>query len=358
MKSKSIQTTSALYAGKDALKQLNELLDINYKAAQKIVITDDNTLKFCMPVLQKKCKSLKNALVITFPSGEHSKNENTANLIWQQLAEHLIDRNALIVNLGGGVVTDLGGFCASTYKRGIDFINVPTTLMAMVDAANGGKTGINLNGLKNVIGTFSMPKAVVIDSQFLKTIDDRNVLSGYAEMIKHALIADGKLFKKLLSNTLEKNITSETILTSIKIKMAIVKKDPQEKNLRKLLNFGHTVGHAVESYSLANDKKPLLHGECIAIGMMIESFLSYKICKLKREEIKLIAEYIDEVYFLQKFSVVTKNKIIELMTHDKKNNNGKLNFTLLKKIGQGVINQQVSAETIDDAFLFYNEMAE
>jgi 3-dehydroquinate synthase len=358
MNTKSNQKQSALFAAKDALKQLNSFIESNFKAAQKIILTDDNTLQFCLPILQKKCRSLKKALVITINSGEQYKNEKTAYFIWQQLAENFTDRNALIINLGGGVVTDIGGFCASTYKRGIEFINIPTTLMAMVDAAYGGKTGINLNELKNFVGTFSLPKAVAIDSQFLKTLDERNILSGFAEMIKHALIADAKLFKYFESNPLQKNITAVTIQHSVKIKAAVVKKDPEEKNLRKLLNFGHTVGHAVESYSLANDKNPLLHGECVAIGMLIESFLSYKCCKLKRTKIKAIAEYIDEVYVLPKFSQEAIKKIIKLMYHDKKNSNGILNFTLLKKIGQGLINQQVPADVIENAFLFYNEMAE
>ena len=358
MKIKSNLTQSSFYKGKEALKQLDNFIKSNYKTAQKIVITDENTLKLCLPVLQRKCRSLKKVFIITIPVGEQHKNENTAHQIWQQLAENLIDRNALVINLGGGVVTDIGGFCAATYKRGIDFINVPTTLMAMADAANGGKTGINLNGLKNVIGTFSLPNAVALDSQFLKTLDDRNILSGYAEMVKHSLVADATLFKKLVRNPIEKNITGDSIYASLKIKMAIVKKDPDEKNLRKLLNFGHTVGHAVESYSLLNDKNPLLHGECVAIGMMIESFLSYRVCKLKKEEMKLIAEYIDNVYVLPKFSAAAKNTIIELMQNDKKNQNGKLNFTLLKKIGQGVINQLVMQDAIENAFLFYNEMAD
>lgn len=340
------------------LSKLNQLIEVNYSTAQKIILTDNNTLKLCLPLLLQKCKLLADALIITIPAGEIHKNENTAHLIWQQLADNYIDRNALLINLGGGMVCDIGGFCASTYKRGIDFINVPTTLMAMVDAANGGKTGMNLNGLKNFVGTFSLPITVAVVPLFLKTLDRRNVLSGYAEMIKHALVADAKLFKKFTSHPIKKNIMPENIFDAIKIKSAIVKKDPKEKNLRKLLNFGHTAGHAIESYSLANDNNPLFHGECVAMGILIESYLSYKTSGLKRTEIKAVAEYLDEVYVFPKLSELAINEIIVLMLHDKKNQNGNLNFTLLSKIGKGIIDCAVPSKMLNDAFLFYNDMAE
>ncbi len=340
------------------LTELNQFIKVNYAESQKIILTDANTLQLCLPLLQQKCKTLAKALVLTIPAGEVHKNETTAHLIWEQLATNFIDRNAVLINLGGGVITDLGGFCASTYKRGIAFINVPTTLMAMVDAAIGGKTGMNLNGLKNYVGTFTMPEVVAVEPLFLKTIDQRNVESGYAEMIKHALVSDAKLFKKFTANMIVKNIASENIYNAIKIKSAIVKKDPEEKNLRKLLNFGHTAGHAIESYSLANDSNPLLHGECVAIGMLVESYLSYKIAGLKRTEIKAIAEYLDEVYVFPKLTPSAIKEIISLMNHDKKNQKGNLNFTLLSKIGKGIIDCYVPSKNINDAFLFYNEMAE
>lgn len=358
MKKKSDKKKTGLPKGLDPLLNLNHFIESNYKDAQKVILTDENTLQFCLPILQKKCRSLKQALIITVGSGEHNKNETTAHSIWEQLADNFIERNAIMINLGGGVITDLGGFCASTYLRGIAFVNVPTTLMAMVDAANGGKTGINLNGLKNFIGTFTLAEAVAIYVPFLKTLDERNIKSGYAEMIKHALIADATFFKLLTTQPMKKSLTADYVYYSTRIKSDIVDNDPLEKNVRKLLNFGHTVGHAIESCSLTNDNNPLLHGECVAIGILIESFLSYKCSTLKRSEIKAIAEYIDEIYLLPKLSDMEIKKIIQLMYHDKKNQNGNINFTLLKKIGKGIINQEVPIDMISDAFLFYNEMAE
>lgn len=349
---------SQISIGADALTLLNTYLEQHFKNSQKVILVDINTAKYCLPVLLKSTRVLKNALIITIKNGEANKNIETANFIWSKLAEAQIDRNAVLINLGGGVICDMGGFCASTFKRGIKFINVPTTLLAMVDAAIGGKTGIDFNNMKNFIGTFAQADSVFIALQFLETLDEHNKKSGFAEMVKHALIADKKLWKKFIQSSFEDCINESTVFQSIKIKASIVKKDPKESSSRKLLNFGHTVGHAVESFSLINGTTPMLHGECVAIGMVIESYLSFKSAKLLREETKQIEEFIDNQFLLKKFTLDAQNQIIDLMISDKKTTNGKINFTLLDTIGTASINQTCTTKTIKEAFKFYNEIAE
>ncbi|MEO8146610.1 MAG: 3-dehydroquinate synthase [Bacteroidia bacterium] len=347
-----------IYTGDDALIKLEHHIQKKFSTSTKIILVDENTLVKCFPLILKQCRSLKSALVIEMKSGEQNKTFETALNIWQQLAENFIDRNALLINLGGGVVSDIGTFCASTYLRGICFINVPTTLTAMVDAAIGGKTGIDFKNLKNFIGTFAHPDSVFICPRFLKTLDERNLKCGFAEMVKHALVADEKLWEKFSRATFEECINDKNILHSVKIKTRIVKKDPNEKSLRKILNFGHTAGHAIESYSIMHDAEPLLHGECVATGMIIESFLSYQTALLKKEDAKKITEFIDEKFLLKKLSSKAIDQIIKLMHHDKKNNKKKMNFTLLDAIGVASIDHYCEDKLVREAFGFYNSVAE
>lgn len=347
-----------IYANTDALKILQNLLENNYTDSGKVILADDHTFEKCLPLLKKNCHSLKKALVITIKHGEENKTIDTAQYIWQQLNENFIDRNAIMINLGGGMVTDIGSFCASTYKRGINFINVPTTLLGMVDAAIGGKTALDIKQYKNIIGTFAMPEAIFISLDFLKTLDERNLNCGKAEMIKHALISGKNTWKKISSIAFEELINTQQIFNSLKIKCNIVKKDPYEKAHRKVLNFGHTIGHAVESWSLKNQDIPLLHGECVAIGMVMESYLSYKHSTLKKSDAKKIAEFIDANYLLKKFDTRSISTIIDYMQYDKKNKNANINFTLLDSIGQASINHYCTKKSIAEAFDFFNSIAE
>ncbi len=234
------------------------------------VITDKNTRKDCYPRVKEL---LPRHLLITVQEGEGNKNLDTCTIIWNKLTEAEFDRHALVINLGGGVIGDMGGFCASTYKRGIDFIQVPTTLLAQVDASVGGKLGIDFQGFKNHIGVFTQPRAVLIDSAFLATLPERELRSGFAEVIKHCLIRDRQMWNKIRKTELDDMPMKELISHSVETKKAVVNEDPTEKGLRKILNFGHTIGHAVETFHL--EKNRLLHGEAIAIGIICESYIAY-----------------------------------------------------------------------------------
>jgi 3-dehydroquinate synthase len=256
-------------------------------------------------------------------------------------------------NLGGGVVTDMGGFVASTYKRGIDFINIPTTLLSQVDASVGGKTGIDIDNVKNMVGTFTLPQAVFIETMFLKTLPERELLSGFAEIIKHGLIADSAYYEQLKGSNY-KQPDAGIIHRSVKIKNDVVTADPLEKGLRKILNFGHTIGHAVESYSLTKDKKPLTHGEAIAIGMICEAYLSVKNNTLKEEELSDICIYITSIY--PQYTIQSKSfeQLRALMESDKKNEHGMIMFSLLSAIGTCEYNCRVSETDIIESLNYYN----
>ncbi|MEI8137557.1 MAG: 3-dehydroquinate synthase family protein, partial [Bacteroidota bacterium] len=268
--------------GTKNFKSISSLITKN-KYSSHFIICDENTFLFCLPSLISNCPKLLEAHIIELESGEASKSIEFSAHIWQTLIENKADKNSLIINLGGGVVSDLGGFCASTYKRGIDFINIPTTLLSMADASLGGKTGINFNGLKNSIGTFAQPKGVFINPDFLKTLPNRHYKNGLTEIFKIALICDKKFWNEL--KTLEINSASEQIISkSVSLKNKIVLKDPFDKGLRKTLNFGHTIGHAIESLLLATNKE-LLHGEAIVIGILVESHLSFQKKLLSKKEL-------------------------------------------------------------------------
>lgn len=347
----------SVYVGNKAIMDLNRFVNgIEYKNAKFFILVDENTLKHCLPMVVAQIERLGDAEIIEVESGEESKSIDVCVQIWKTLSEYGADRKSVLVNLGGGVITDLGGFVASTFKRGIDFINIPTTLLAQVDASIGGKTGIDLNYLKNEIGVFSNPKAVYINPDFLTTLDERHLLSGFAEVIKHALIADKSYWKKIKSFSLSdiSGIT-ELIQQSIEIKNTIVASDPKEQGIRKSLNFGHTVGHAIESFFMEGTSKSLFHGESVAIGMICEAYLSYKKTKLNHEELDEITSYIFSVFNFVKLESFDEHRLIELMRHDKKNTKGEINFTLIGKIGKAEIDKKCSIELIKESLKYYRE---
>jgi 3-dehydroquinate synthase len=334
------------------LSPLKEILKKN-KYSKIFVFADTNTAELCVPVFRFLLDDLEDFDIIETDPGEENKNIDFCIGIWKTLLDFGADRKCLMINLGGGVITDMGGFVASTYKRGIDFINIPTTLLAQVDASVGGKTGIDIDHVKNMVGTFSLPQAVFIEHKFLATLAKRELLSGFAEMIKHGLIVDANYYQNL-KNSDYQNISPQAIYRSVEIKNDVVTKDPLEKGLRKILNFGHTIGHAVESYSLSKDKKPLTHGEAIAIGMICESYLSAKYANLTTDELKDITKYISTIY--PKYNIKEKSfkSLLNLMQSDKKNEEGHILFSLLDKIGHCTFNFKVTNNDIIDSLLHYN----
>ena len=348
----------SVYIGKAIAKDLNRFFRTNKNKFSKLfILVDENTLKCCYPQLVEHVDIFKDAEIIEIESGEESKNIEVCAQIWATLSEYGGDRKTLVVNLGGGVISDMGGFIASTFKRGIAFINIPTTLLAQVDASIGGKVGIDLNHLKNEIGLFNDPAAVFIDPVFLSTLDKRQLLSGFSEMIKHALIADADYWKQIIQTDFSKLTNFDSLIeTSIHIKNTIVLEDPKENGIRKILNFGHTIGHAIETLSLEqNNRKHLLHGEAIAVGMICEAYLSNMLCKLTSVELKQITQFILGRYKAVKIDEMDLHRLIELMKHDKKNNKGDINFSLLSTIGKCEINKTAKPDLIKESLNYYIE---
>jgi len=319
------------------------------------IITDTHSNEFCLPRLLPYLEVEIPIEIIEFESGENSKNIETCVQIWNVLTELGADRKSLIINLGGGVVTDLGGFVASTFKRGIDFIHIPTTLLAMVDASVGGKNGVDLGNLKNQIGVINVPIMVLIDTVYLETLPQNEMRSGLAEMLKHGLIADKQYWEQFLDlEKIDFADFDQLIFRSIEIKNNIVLQDPTENGIRKALNFGHTLGHAIESYFLENDNKDtLLHGEAIAAGMILESFLSMKKGLLGQNEYDQIKNIILGIFEPIVFDESDLVPIMELLIHDKKNEYGMVQFALIDSIGNIKINQVVENELIVEAFENY-----
>jgi len=341
----------SIYIGKDAGKHLNDALFLpKNRNRQKFILADENTSRLCWPVLARMIPKFEAIKVIEIKSGEENKNIDVTSNVWRVLTDLEAQRDAILINLGGGVITDLGGFTASTYKRGIDFVNIPTTLLAQIDASFGGKTGIDLNLYKNQVGTFSWPKGVYIFSEFLNTLSRRQILSGYAEMIKHALIADEKYWEEVKTNKLDSLEELVALIpASIRIKNKIILDDPTESALRKTLNFGHTIGHALETYSLEGREGSLLHGEAIALGMIAEAYISYKKRFIKKDVLTDIAEYIKPLYKTPKFDNVEYHRVIQIMKNDKKLKGKGMSMTLLKGIGKAKINVPVSSDHITSA---------
>ncbi len=351
----SILTDSyAIYFNTEAYTALNTVLkEKNY--SKIFILVDENTHRDCLPLFLSSVETMADLEIIEMEAGETNKTIDTCVQIWHTLSELDADRKSLLINLGGGVVTDLGGFVASTFKRGMDFINVPTSLLAMVDASIGGKTGVDLGMLKNQIGVINQPQMVLVMVDFLKTLDKRQVSSGFAEMLKHGLITDESYWSELKGVTVIKAL-DPFIYKSIQIKNNIVQQDPNEHNLRKILNFGHTLGHAIESYFLQKDENTaLLHGEAIAIGMILETFLSSKLCGLGKHQLEDIKNTILERYKKVSFQEKDIEAILELLKFDKKNSHGQINFVLLKYIGGALIDQRVPMVLFEEAFAYYKD---
>ena len=339
----------------NGFNKLEKLIE-NIDYSSVFVIVDTNTREHCLPVFKKEMSQPFDFEIINISPGEEFKTIISCQNIWQILSDKGADRKSLIINLGGGVITDMGGFIASTYKRGIDFVNIPTTLLSMVDASIGGKTGINFGNIKNQIGVITDPILVIIESDFLKTLNLKEYRSGYSEMLKHGLISDKDYWNTLLiflkKNTLE---ILPLIYKSIEIKNKIVLKDPFEKSQRKILNFGHTIGHAIESYFIKSDHlEKLNHGEAIAIGMIIEASISVNNCSLNQSDADEIKNVFDSVFSKIKIDILDQNNIISLIKFDKKNSHGNVNFVLLKSIGFPIIDLKVTNSQIKKGFLFYN----
>lgn len=319
------------------------------------ILTDDNTEKHCLPLINSN--NLNNVRYISIKANDDNKSVESLSHVWTSLCEMGATRHSLLINLGGGMVTDLGGFAASTFKRGIQFINIPTTLLAMVDASVGGKTGINFNGLKNEIGVFNSANAVILDSSFLQTLDSQNIRSGYAEMLKHGLISDNQHWSELINFDLSKpdlSALSKLISTSVKIKEHIVNSDPYEKAIRKALNFGHTIGHALESHALKKGK-PILHGHAVAWGTICELYLSFVKCNFPTDKMRQTIRFISNNFGLCEITCEDYEILHFYMTHDKKNTAGKINFTLLADIGEIRINQTASKDEIFEALDFLRD---
>ncbi|RFZ94790.1 3-dehydroquinate synthase [Mucilaginibacter conchicola] len=316
------------------------------------ILTDENTGEFCLPAIQTALAHLDKTDIIEVNAGEESKNLDFCMGIWKMLIDFGADRKALMINVGGGVITDMGGFVASTYKRGIDFVQVPTTLLAQVDASVGGKTGVDLDGVKNIIGTFTQPKAVFMDVEFLKTLPPRQILSGLAEMLKHGLIVDRAYWDDLKNSDLSLP-SVELVHRSVEIKNEVVIEDPHEKGIRKALNLGHTIGHAIETYSLLNDDNPLTHGEAIAAGMVCEAYLSAQKIGLPNEELREISSVFDKLYPRYTLNEAMFPALLEIMQNDKKNENGNINCTLLTRIGQYSIDNVCTPDEICDSLRYY-----
>ncbi|MBP6660271.1 MAG: 3-dehydroquinate synthase [Chitinophagales bacterium] len=336
----------------DTLSSLPNFL-AEHKYSKVFVVVDENTKQHCLPILQNVLTAIE---IIETKSGEIYKNIATCEFIWQQLIEQNADRKSVIINLGGGVIGDMSGFAASCYKRGIDFINIPTTLLSQVDSSIGGKLGIDFKYGKNLIGLFRNPKLVLVSSQFLKTLPKRQFINGWSEIIKHALIKDKAqwlLYKNIDIHNCDMNAI---VFHSLQIKKAVVEADPYENGLRKILNFGHTIGHAIEAYSLEHDETPLLHGEAIAIGMICESYLSVKKCGLTQDELNEITKLI--LKYFPKYNIENYNtdKIITSMLSDKKNNATKILAALLSEIGNSVFDIEINKDEILESLNYYNSL--
>jgi 3-dehydroquinate synthase len=347
--------TKIIYSS-DPSGELNEWID-GYEKGKIFLVTEENVENLWLSKFGQ-CIETNSIRKLILPPGENNKKLESVTKIWDFLSQNGADRKSLLINIGGGMLTDLAGFAASTFKRGIDFLNVPTTLLSQVDASVGGKTGINFNGLKNEIGTFKNPAAVIIDTEFLKTIDHPNFLSGFAEMIKHGLIKNTDHLEELKSfdlETINYKRLLQIIQNSVNVKEYFVINDPTEKNIRKGLNFGHTAGHAFESLAMEQNR-PVLHGYAVAWGMITELYLSVKNCGFSETDCSKITQWLLSIY--GKFAIGENDfeRLFDLMTHDKKNESGRINFTLLAEPGKMKINQNCDKELIFEALNHYKNL--
>lgn len=335
-----------------AESSLQDLLFEKYKDVKKIIIVDENTSEHCLPLLLYNISGLDSAEVVVIPPGESSKSLELAAQIWAAFTEYGVNRNDLVINLGGGVVTDLGGFVASVYKRGIDFINIPTSLLAMVDASIGGKTGIDFENFKNQLGTFSYPEKTYIDLAFLESLAPEEFLSGKAEMYKHALLSNNDLWHAVKDFNQE-HCDLEVLKSCVKVKFDIVEQDPKEQHLRKALNLGHTIGHAIESYLF---KQNVSHGICVAWGILAEAYMSHNEHQLSKVVFEEILELVVNHYPKLNLNPNDFDLIVNIMRQDKKNHNDQINFILLKDFGGIEIDHNFSIDQIAAALSFISSV--
>ena len=348
-----LSSGSNVYQAQEINSDIKELTK-TFEPDKIFLLTDEGAYQYCFPLIEKSLNLLPDKIII-IPQGDVNKHIDTVQKVWTTLSNQGADRHSLLINLGGGMPCDLGGFCAASFKRGIQFINIPTTLLAQVDASIGGKTGINLGGLKNEIGFFANPMAVLIDANFLSTLDSPNLLSGYAELLKHAFIHNKATWQQLKSfniTTPDLKHLSGLVNDSIGIKDYFVENDPKEQNIRKALNFGHTIGHAIETFAMQQGK-PMLHGYAVAYGMIAELYLSHKQLQFPLETLMEITHYIHDLYGYYSINETDFTALVELMKHDKKNDSNKINFTLLKDLGDIAINQHATSDEIIEALNFY-----
>jgi 3-dehydroquinate synthase len=331
----------------DLIPAIKECLEDGHQTIG--VLVDSNTSVHCYPLIES---ALPKHFIISIAAGEKHKDLSTCNGIWEEMTYNQMDRKSLLINLGGGVIGDMGGFCAATYKRGINFINLPTTLLAQVDASIGGKVGVDFQGFKNHIGVFQNPEQVLIYPGFLSTLPSTELRSGFAEVIKHALIFDRQYWSKIQSTAWELQPWSEHISHSVHTKNRIVSEDPTELNVRKTLNFGHTVGHAIERHYL-HEPEPLLHGEAIAIGMICESYLSTIKEGLTNHNLGEITEYLIKTFGKVEIPKEELNAIAKNTLQDKKNEGGQIICTLLEDIGQATYNTPISLQEVEQALDYY-----
>ena len=341
---------TVIYIGDDALDKLKTQLSTLKRV---FILVDVNTLKKCLPQLEKILPEEIELHTLAITPGEQNKNIQTAILLWKQLMQLNVKRNDVLINLGGGMVSDIGAFVAATYKRGIDFINVPTTLLGMADAAIGGKAGVDFEDVKNQIGIFAHPQSVFIYPPFLETLEARQIRNGFAEIIKYSLIEKNNLWKQLQSFSFKELPNEKLIADAAKAKIEIVNKDPEEKGLRKILNYGHTIGHAFESLSLMHDKSPILHGEAIAAGMICEAWLSNQKTGLSQIDLKAICDLILKHFPKYIVPKQADEQLLEFMRQDKKNTQDKIQFSLLRAIGESKYNVSCSEQEIISALSFY-----
>ena len=315
-----------------------------------IVLTDTNTKRFCYPIIKD---SLPKHTIITVKQGEENKNLHTCELIWSAMTEAQLDRHALMINLGGGVIGDMGGFCAATYKRGINFIQIPTTLLSQVDASVGGKLGIDFQGFKNHLGVFTLPNVVLIDPIFLETLSEREKRSGFAEILKHCLIQDVNKWNEIRGKDLADQNLPDLIAHSVEIKKKVVEQDPTEKGLRKILNFGHTLGHAIETFFLPQGKKRLFHGEAIATGMVCESYIAYTRGLIDERTLEQVEEFIFSIYGKVDIDAADFDTIIGLTLQDKKNKGKDVRFSLINAAGSCLYDIVVTKNEMKKALKYY-----
>lgn len=351
---KILKERGSVYGNKETWESLIKEIE-NINPSKVFILTDTNTHNYCLPYFKEKISIAIQLEVLTISEGELHKTITTCVTLWETLSEKNADRKTLLINLGGGVVTDLGGFVASTYKRGIEFINIPTSLLAMVDASVGGKNGVDLGVIKNQVGIIRNPKCVIIDTHFLTTLPKEQITSGFAEMLKHGLITSEEYWQRTRAFNFEN--TSETdalIWDSVLIKNNVVTEDPTEQGLRKTLNYGHTLGHAIESYCLEHsNKKTLLHGEAIAIGLILATYLSVELLSFPKQKMNEITTTILHHFPKVTFTEIDIEEIIKLLIYDKKNSNGKVLFVLLHAIGKHKVNCEVPNDLIYKAFEYY-----